>query len=608
MLWPRFAWLLGGLPVAYQLLRLDHARRDVALAWLLATIATLTARALRRTWWWWLPLVGAVAIGSLALPLVPVGAEVLFGVAAAAWLLATGGVRPGTGVPVTQRVPAAVPSAVATVLLVTRTGVQVPLLLHAATAACVAILGLVHLRRGPAPGAAGHRLRRAADTNRRLLDRIGRPIGIAFGAVVMLPAAVVVMVGWLAHTVARHDPLGPPVADGTRWVRRSSTVSDPRRSFAHGPVFDPRGSGATMRRLSAAGLTLAIFAAIVLALPLERLSSDDLPLPGAADDGGCVAPTDDPVMSDQPGWAETYCESAAFVSRPQFDAMTTFVYPDADGEAVNVVDGERATWRPADLPDDPLTIWWFGGSAAWGWQHRDDFTIPSQLAKRADAEGMAIEVRNFAMPAWVLRQETTLLQALLESSEERPDLVVFYDGGNELNRQKERNGRGQGADERPTTFYEAELTDFLWNGPPRDGEQPWERPTPHPGGEVLTPEEVAGHAIDRYARDVARAREIAEEAGIASSFVWQPLMHSAPEEAGNRDGIPAVDDPIWERMVPAAVTQLPDGVIDLSDALDGVDRMVFNDFFHTNEHASDVVAAALLDELRPTLRTLDEGR
>ncbi len=82
--------------------------------------------------------------------------------------------------------------------------------------------------------------------------------------------------------------------------------------------------------------------------------------------------------------------------------------------------------------DNGFLIYCFGGSTMWGWGETDDQTIPAHLqALLSDHLDCPVEVRNMGQPGWLSTQE--LIQLLLILWEgKRPDLVVFYDGGNDL--------------------------------------------------------------------------------------------------------------------------------------------------------------------------------
>jgi len=102
------------------------------------------------------------------------------------------------------------------------------------------------------------------------------------------------------------------------------------------------------------------------------------------------------------------------------------------GEYINVDrNGIRRTTAPvAERSGRSVTIFLFGGSTLWGTGARDDFTIPSVLARELQEKGFRAEVTNFGESGYVTTQEVlTLLLQLRQGG--RPDLVIFYDGIND---------------------------------------------------------------------------------------------------------------------------------------------------------------------------------
>lgn len=606
------AWIVATVPLCVQLDRLAHG--PVALARVAVVNAVVLAVGRRRP-----RAAVAVAAAALAVSLldrsVPAVLHVVAVVSVLTWGTLEGVVRLPRRLPDAARVGGTLLLGIAGVLLFAATGVRIPAALTAAGAAVTAA-GVVAAQRRSTdvrPVAANSPMRRLAQAANDLAVRVGDAAGAVVGAVAMVPAAVAVTTGWLGHRLAGHDVLATPAGRATRWAARDRPDPDPARAFADVRLRDDRTIAATARRalggvmaglLTVVGLG-ATGVGVARALP-EQVSLVARGPVGVGAECLRTPAVPNPVMDEQPGAKELVCESREYVSRPRFDAITTYEYADFDGEHLNVTDGVRAGWRPPPCGGcKRLTMWWFGGSAAFGWDQRDDHTISSEVAKEAWRRGVALDVVNHALSGQVLGQELHHFQELAKHSDP-PDLVAFYDGGNELARQKEREARGRGTDESDTSFLEVELDDFLWNGPPEAGLEPWERATwwPLSGGERITPEETATHAMNRYRRHARLAIDAATRLGVEPVLVWQPLMHSAPAVASLPGSVPEVDVPIWERMLPEALSQLPPEVIDLSDSLDGVDRPVFNDFYHTNEYAAKVVARQLVDRIWPRIEAL----
>ena len=97
------------------------------------------------------------------------------------------------------------------------------------------------------------------------------------------------------------------------------------------------------------------------------------------------------------------------------------------GETINIDD--RGVRRTVDqTPNDAKkTIFFFGGSTTWGTGVSDEFTIPSQFASMTD-DYRAV---NYGEAAWNAHQSLEMLIKLLQEGE-RPDIVVFYDGVNDV--------------------------------------------------------------------------------------------------------------------------------------------------------------------------------
>lgn len=75
---------------------------------------------------------------------------------------------------------------------------------------------------------------------------------------------------------------------------------------------------------------------------------------------------------------------------------------------------------------DGRVVYFFGGSTMWGLGVRDGETIPSQFAALA-----GVYAENYGEIGYTAHQGLVLLLQLLQAGH-RPDLVVFYDGANDV--------------------------------------------------------------------------------------------------------------------------------------------------------------------------------
>src|SRR5262249_15005402 len=127
---------------------------------------------------------------------------------------------------------------------------------------------------------------------------------------------------------------------------------------------------------------------------------------------------------------------------------------DVTTRTVNVADRRRTTWTAPTCTCRRVRVWLYGGSGAFGIGQRDDHTIASELAKVAAAHGVTVDIENRAVPAAPHWRANELF--LWDVTHERPpDLVVFYDGAEEVASELGLRARGLGNIVAPFDDYEA---------------------------------------------------------------------------------------------------------------------------------------------------------
>lgn len=307
--------------------------------------------------------------------------------------------------------------------------------------------------------------------------------------------------------------------------------------------------------------------------------------------------------------------------------MRTFSAP-----GLNIDDnGLRRTWNAASDDEGAVTrIHAFGGSTMMGVGVRDDWTLPSLLAKKLTDAGHRVEVVNFGQPTY------TATQAFIAFSEQiargnKGDVAIFLDGLNEAIT-AEQSGRAG------TVFNAAIRADEF------NLMQPWRRGAllrhalsaviPRTMrrvttiGELISPAENGGgafkitaEAIEPLSRDVAghyvntirMARAIAEDNDIRTLFFWQPSLFSKRtlsdhEERYKNDGapVPELRGDLF-RGIYAALKSNPDflsmpGAIDVSELFDNNPEPVFFDPFHLAEKGNDALADTMLPHVIKALQ------
>ncbi|MFM7069768.1 MAG: hypothetical protein ACKOYM_09960, partial [Actinomycetes bacterium] len=567
------AWLLTAIPMWVQLRHLQYERQSIVPALVVALIVALACRAH--------PVLG-LAAAAVAAPVIMLrdslfaGPPVLVLVAVTVlWCVATGAFLPRW-----RRWPDApgrrwivLAMVVVDLTLLFTTGVR-------QVAAAVALAGLVVLAVLAAPqraARAGQRFDpvvRVLDGpkrwNRALIERVGHVAGNVVGAIAMLPVAIVTAITWLIQRATRFDPLEPPARRDTRWVLRRSDDAAPDRAFARVALHDPRGSGHALHRALTSFASVVVFAGLfagaALALGIGQGVVDDVAARVTNDDGRNVVTkancgdAQNEAMRGQASWPLVGCETTEFALRARFDGATTYRFEDYAGDHVNVRNGIRRTWRAPACGCKRITVWWFGGSAAWGYYQADELTLPSQVARAAWRRGVALDITNYASPGWTLGQDVRKFAQLI-ATEDPPDYAVFYDGANDVVLQRDRNNNGNGSDESEVSFAEDTLDEVLQNGPFDWGLRAQERGEQRGDEPLLSDVAVVRHAVSRYARNMKIATALARSVGTTPVFLWQPILPSAPRSAGSADAMSEGDETQWAVMVPEIRRRMPKGVV-----------------------------------------------
>ena len=320
------------------------------------------------------------------------------------------------------------------------------------------------------------------------------------------------------------------------------------------------------------------------------LADDDLP------------PTTDPRATlpayEDDSWAERYFE--------EMDALeyhyVPFIGPRVDAVQGRYITSDRGVRRSYEPPgatgDDAVEIWFFGGSTTWGEGQRDLHTIPSEVARRAEADGVTLRVTNFGERGYTAFQEFLLFEQEL-ASRPPPDLAVFYDGQNELGTQQQTYDN---LSPQPTVYQLDTVLEALRRAPALPHAPAPEEPTlgaeyvetsalhkllrrlhlvEPAGAEPVQPiEEVVANAADIYGRSVELIAELSARTGTPVVNFWQP---GRPPRV--------ISDEVLRRA------RQPD-VVDISDAFDGVpEEDLYIDGGHTNEVGAGLAAEAIWEHL-----------
>lgn len=285
------------------------------------------------------------------------------------------------------------------------------------------------------------------------------------------------------------------------------------------------------------------------------------------------------------------------------------------GRYINVgLDGLRRTWNRAAGKDD-ARVYMFGGSTIWGFGTRDEGTIPSALSRLLAQAGLAVQVKNFGQNSHVSTQQVIVLLRAL-ATEPAPDVVIFYDGANDVGSSLLTGFAGQTFAEndrarefqilwRSSKLFSALVASSGFGRLSRFIEPP--RPFPAPPDPERA-DQLAREVVQRYAANVRLVEESGRNLGFRPIFYWQPTVqdkrHKSPYEQSLLERDKAVDffERVHRNLVAHQALARNENFHDLTKLFAEERRPCYIDRVHLSEEANRTVAARMLADVVPALR------
>lgn len=471
----------------------------------------------------------------------------------------------------------------------------------------------------------------------RYLARFGVIVAHWVGVIATgLVGLLLVAVGALARLV-RSDPLTPRRARRPGWQPAPTPASAERLAaspFGTEPGGQDSGTTGGVRTFLRAGLLAFGTVAAIMVLDLgvgltwEAVKGEGGPVGQVVDAinlSGSQTTRHDiradlPAMAAYP-WADAYFRETQQTPSAYWPFTESRPLP-FHGKYVNIDGWSRRSYEPRNLPDGAPVVWMFGGSTTWGEGQRDDYTIASDISRIAARAGTPVRIMNYGQRGWTHFQEMILFEQLL-ASQPKPDLVLFYDGANEINAQT------LGAKDVPTHTLADQYAERLAGRSitqqfgSKGGSEPsalqtiWDEyalhsairkvigriddaVSPSAGAAPLRPAAASGddkpagagtyynktiddarNAVDVYERGRRMTEHLAADHGVDAVFFWQPVKVGPTEKWANAHITPPT--------------------VNISDAL-ADHQEVFIDGGHTNEEGARIVADRIWKEIGPKVR------
>jgi lysophospholipase L1-like esterase len=302
-----------------------------------------------------------------------------------------------------------------------------------------------------------------------------------------------------------------------------------------------------------------------------------------------------PAFRDVPWADDLKAEQDRFDATPKPTSVYgRYTVPEFSGTYTNVRDGERVTLRLPCATCPKRTVWLLGASAAFGLGQRDEYTTASYIVRQGAAAGYDLTVRNLAVPGMTVVDEYQGLRAHLEHDGERPDLVIFMDGFNDVMAAYMYAVIRDGALLDPIRFDDTWVDEFL-------------SLTPTPRLDDARDQRIARHVADRYAATQAKIDAVLDAAGIDHATFFQPDGFSSPLQAEglakslNVPQAALAQDSDIAKILRDTVGDLGDRVTDLRQPVAGLVIPIFADTTHFNETGAQFLADRIYQEIAPLL-------
>ena len=349
------------------------------------------------------------------------------------------------------------------------------------------------------------------------------------------------------------------------------------------------------------GVTLLIVLLLneVLKALIPENSTLVLVEPGAA----APARRDSPAYG-QASWVDQYYRDHRRARSMRWQPYVYWHRAPYAGATINIDSAGHRKTLPTDASEQAKRVFVFGGSTIWGTGVRDRHTIPSELALLLKRKGIAANVTNLGESGYVSSQGLISLWRELLAGKQ-PDLVIFYDGVNDVFSalQSGQPGLPQNEFQRVRDFRVTDGLDNYLAAFPATLEginRLAARWAPAPG--LPKPEQLAKQLVDVYLINVQAIQALGEAFGFQTAFFWQPSVFSKAHPAPGEQAIINASLAYHRDLQLAANAELgrrgsAAGVTNLSALFDPIDEPIYLDFCHLSEAGNRRVASIILDHL-----------
>jgi len=299
----------------------------------------------------------------------------------------------------------------------------------------------------------------------------------------------------------------------------------------------------------------------------------------------------------------------------QWEPFTHFRLKEFNGEH-NTIDsiGHRKTLNSNLInTTDPLKIFCFGGSTMYSTGARDSHTIPSELSKLIYKEhpNLNIEITNFGCHGYNRSIENVQLQQELLKNN-IPDIVIFYDGVNEIigAHQNNKAGTPTNAINRKNEFklghsYSKKIKLFLnSSGLSRFVLYLQRRIFKTKSFETESVQKLSKDIANNYIQNLKISKSFSREYNFKVLNFLQPVIYSK-EKHSEYELVMANKHKYLEKLYLNSYSLIQQNkmlvsdttFIDISTVFNTTSKTIYTDFCHTAEKGNTIVANEIFKHL-----------
>ncbi|MFH1358688.1 MAG: SGNH/GDSL hydrolase family protein [archaeon] len=317
-----------------------------------------------------------------------------------------------------------------------------------------------------------------------------------------------------------------------------------------------------------------------------------------------IKPTDlmDLDVLNESDWVKDYIREERSLGNQYYPYLGWRRQKNFTEEYVNVDENSiRKTENPCES-EDSLKIFVFGGSTIWGSGVRDSSTIPSYLSKYLCSKNIPVKVTNLGEGGYVSTQGMIALELELRK-ENYPDIIVFYDGINDVyaSYQINKAGSPQNVFDREADFNSRKKLNIKQNILNSNIMKLKNRFLGKPEPVIQISPDLEDETIKLYLNNLKIIKTLEKEYDFKGFYYWQPtLATKIPMSEDEQNKIPKEE--IFDKLYLNVTSKMQglavnNQITDLSGIFNNMNKTIYFDTYHLFEEGNQIIAQRIGDDI-----------